>query len=140
VICMEPNGKCQENKLLLFGTSDHALRTTIPLWKAQLKEGERSITGRPALSPNGKWFAVVSGSVPPVPPGGTLDVHDAPQPRIFLIDTTSGAIRDTLIPPPTLGRGACFSPDGRLLATSGHGRVLLWDVADLTDSPTGRRP
>jgi WD40 repeat protein len=26
----------------------------------------------------------------------------------------------------------CFSPDGTTLASGGNGKVLLWDVADLT--------
>jgi len=42
-----------------------------------------------------------------------------------------GEIRETLIAPPGFPGSACFSPDGKTLATGGRGKVHLWDVADL---------
>jgi WD40 repeat protein len=126
----------EEIKLLLFRVRDRQLMKTLTLVKQ--REGERLITGRPAFSADGKWLAVVTGGVPIGRPGDSLDVHDAAQPRILLIDR-AGEIRETLVSPPTLGRGASFSPDGCLLATSGHGRVLLWDVTNLSGSARAAR-
>jgi hypothetical protein len=65
--------------------------------------------------------------------GDDLDARDLPQPRIHLIETATGAIRETMIAPLSFSNNACFSPDGRTLATDGLGRVLLWDMTKVPD-------
>jgi WD40 repeat protein len=61
--------------------------------------------------------------------GADWDPHDVAQARIHLIDVASAEIRETLIATQGFPRAACFSPDGKLLATGGLGRVLLWDMS-----------
>jgi hypothetical protein len=63
-------------------------------------------------------------------------VTDLPQPRIHLIDAATGEIRETLVSPQCFAISAAFSPDGKTLATSGEGRVLLWDLP----APPGLAP
>jgi hypothetical protein len=48
-----------------------------------------------------------------------------------LIDVAAGEIRETLIAPPGFAGTPCFSPDGKTLATSGLGKVHLWDLSGL---------
>lgn len=60
----------------------------------------------------------------------SLTVDDLPQPRIHLVEAATGKIVETIISPPGAATSACFSPDGKTLATAGSGCVLLWDVAD----------
>jgi hypothetical protein len=54
-------------------------------------------------------------------------VHDEPLP-VRLIDVAAGKVRETLVCPPGYAGAACFSPDGKTLATSVSGRLLLWDL------------
>jgi WD40 repeat protein len=87
----------------------------------------------PAFSPDGKWLAVITRLIPEnssASPG----LLNLPQARIHLIDVAAGAVRETLVAPPGAPQALCFSPDGRTLATGGHGKVLLWD---LTRPPVG---
>jgi WD40 repeat protein len=88
-------------------------------------------TREPAFSPDGKWLAVITQAFPDNR-GEKLAATDAPQARIHLIETATGQIRGTLISPQGFPRSACFSPDGRTLATGGYGKVLLWDMRGLT--------
>jgi WD40 repeat protein len=116
-----------KGKLLLF--RDQQLVKTVLLGKKT--DGRRFVTHQPAFSPNNKWVAVITQEYPENEGGQELDAQDVWQARIHLIDVATGEIRETLISPPAFAMKACFSPDGRTLATSGHGRVLLWDVGDL---------
>jgi hypothetical protein len=83
--------------------------------------------------PDRKWLVVITGSYPEKAVGDKVDPRDLPQPRILLIETATGAIRETLIAPQGFTSVACFSSDGRTLATDGHGRVLLWDMTKMPD-------
>ena len=56
-----------------------------------------------------------------------------PQPRIHLIEVATGEIRETMIAPQSFSNAACLRPDGRMLATGGHGRVLLWDMTKMPE-------
>jgi WD40 repeat protein len=56
------------------------------------------------------------------------DLRDLPQPRIHLIDSISGRILETMIAPPGVCFEPTFSPDGKILATGGLGRIMLWDM------------
>jgi WD40 repeat protein len=57
-----------------------------------------------------------------------------------MIDAAAGEVRESMIAPPGFVFSACFSPDGKTLATSGLGRVLLWDLSSLPiGSPAASR-
>ncbi|HEU5409143.1 MAG TPA: WD40 repeat domain-containing protein, partial [Nitrospira sp.] len=83
------------------------------------------------VHPNGRWLAVVKNLYPETGIGRDLDPRDLPQPRILLIEPATGEIRETMIAPHGIANAACFSPNGRTLATGGHGRVLLWDMTKM---------
>ncbi len=88
--------------------------------------------------PSGKWLAVSQMTLPKQvraggddPPATTL-----PQPRIQLIDTTTGRILETIVAPQSYQMSIALSPDGNTLATGGNGAVLLWDMT----APPGESP
>ena len=61
---------------------------------------------------------------------------DLPQPRIQIVDVASAKIVETIVSPQAILNSLTFSPDGKLLASSGHGEVLLWDFS----APPGQKP
>lgn len=134
VITVSPDGRTlaamnwrgNQAKLLLFDIPQKRLRSTTLLGKSG-PELQLSASGC-AFSPDGKSLVVITRQYPKRRVGGDLDPADLPQPRILLVETATGAIRETMIAPPGLTYEACFSPDGRTLATNGRGRVLLWDM------------
>jgi WD40 repeat protein len=114
-----------EDKCLLYvlQVPERRLRSTIDL-------ASRSFVRTVAFSPDSRWLAVVTqarsenGVRDPKP-------EELPQPRIHLVEVATGRVRETLVAPQAFPESACFSPDGKTLATGGRGKVHLWDVSDL---------
>ncbi len=141
-VCLSPDGKTlaalnwtpfkgqrgDTRKLFLFSVPEKRLTRTVVL--CEKSEGQKPVVTRPAFSPDGKWIAVLTRTVPEKETDD-LDPHDVPQPRILLIEAASGAIRETMISPQCFSNDVCFSPDGSTLATGGLGRVLLWDMTKM---------
>jgi WD40 repeat protein len=53
-----------------------------------------------------------------------------------IVDVVSAKIVETIVSPQAILNSLTFSPDGKLLASSGHGEVLLWDFS----TPPGHKP
>lgn len=124
----------------LVTTNFHQSQRKLIVWRLREKQppkevalgepiaGYKFAAYEPTISPDGKWIAVVSQLIPEKVQLD-LDPLDAQQPHIYLIDAISGEIRETIVAPHAIGGSLCFSPDGMLLASSGPGRVLLWDLS-----------
>lgn len=123
------NWRGGKRKLFLYSIPERCLLRAVLLGE-KTEEQELIVSGE-TFHPNGKWLAVIARRYPEKPAGGNLDPRDLPQPRILLIEVATGVIRETLICPQAISNVACFSPDGRTLATDGDGRVLLWDMTKL---------
>jgi WD40 repeat protein len=108
-------------KLFLFDVAERRLAATVML-------GEKARADEPIFSPDGKWIAVQAHEWPDGAPEDEDDWQNLPQPRILLIDAANGAVRETLVAPRNFTSSACFSPDGKTLATAETGKVLLWDL------------
>jgi WD40 repeat protein len=119
-----------QSKLFLFDLPGRRLVKTLLL-------AEKAIAHRPVFRPDGKWIAVPTQEYPD-DLRRDLPVEELPQPRIHLIDVAARVVRETWIAPQGFATSACFSPDGRTLATGGSGRVLLWDMTGLVE-PTPRK-
>jgi WD40 repeat protein len=128
-IAVALNWQGDKKRLLFFSVPEKRLLRTVVL--CEKTEGQRSIASGLTFHPDGKWLAVITRTYPEKASGDDLDPRDVPQPRILLIETATGAIRETMIAPHGFSGSACFSPDGQTLATDGHGRVLLWDMTKM---------
>jgi WD40 repeat protein len=130
------NWQGEQGRLYLFDVAERALLKTLVLTEKR-REGERIFVSDPAFSPDGQCIAVVTQVLPVVSGLRALrgpDIEEMEQPRIHLIELPEGELRETLVAPQGFTVSLCFSPDGRTLATGGHGKVLLWD---LTTPPGG---
>jgi WD40 repeat protein len=81
-----------------------------------------------ALSPDGKWLAIMSQEVPEGIEEGA-DAEDWPQAELRIVEAATGRVREILFAPAGYASSVRFSPNGRILATGGHGRVALWDFS-----------
>ena len=113
--------RSEKSKLVLFDVRSGKVVKTVVL-------GERAVLSIPAVSPDGKWVAVITQVIPEDSRGFSVEPENAPQARIHLIDVAAGEVRETLIAPTGFVRSVCFSPDGKTLATGSSGQVLLWDL------------
>jgi WD40 repeat protein len=111
----------ERGKLFLFDLPERKLRKTVIF-------AEKAMVHQPVFSPDGKWIAVASQVFPDDRLKRDASPEDLPQPLIHLIDVATGEIHETLISPQCFPTSACFSHDGKTLATAGYGRVLLWDL------------
>jgi hypothetical protein len=85
---------------------------------------------RLAFAPTGRQIALFTWHRPPELEGArdeALIPQDFPQPKVFLLDVTTGAAETIVCPHGWPGQVA-FSPDSRVLAVSGAGAVHLFDV------------
>jgi WD40 repeat protein len=127
-----PNGRDAKSKLFLIDVSARKVWNIVLL-------SDKAVVRDPVFSPDGRWIAIATQVFPeelertPEP-----KAEDVPQPRIHLVEAATGQVRETLVAPPGFPVSLCFSPDGRTLATAGHGRVLLWDLTRPPGSARGR--
>jgi len=114
----------EQSKLFLFDLPARKLIETVIL-------GEKSILREPVFSPDGNWIVVPTQAWPEDQLRAREPaVEELAQPRILVVDVATGKVRETIVAPQGICASACFSPDGRTLATSGHGKVLLWDLTN----------
>ncbi len=85
-----------------------------------------------AFDRSGRWLAVTTRTIPEDRKGADdLTPEELPQPRIHIVDVSTGKVVETLVAPQCCINSLAFSPDGKTLASSGNGEVLLWDFSIL---------
>ena len=101
-----------------FSPDSRLLATAQTIWDVESQQTVHTLTAlgfyfHPAFSPDGAWLAVSGGQ-----PIKLLDVASGQVVRTFEAQADNDSFN------------IVFSPDGTLLADSGHdGRIRLWDVA-----------
>ena len=87
----------------------------------------------PVFHPSGKWMVLsvedFSTMILAMMQSG-LPESQLSQPHLQARDVATGALLEDVVSPPAIVNSAVFSPDGKTLATSGAGGVLLWDFSD----------
>jgi WD40 repeat protein len=81
------------------------------------------------FSPSGKWIAVPQEELPADMSKREYKIEELAQPRINLMDSATGIVRESLVMPRGYAGSVAFSPDGQTLAACGQGRVLLFDLS-----------
>jgi WD40 repeat protein len=146
VACWSPDGRMlaalnergEKKRVLLYSVPEKRLVGTVPV--GEEVKGWRLFSRGLVFSPDGQWLVAITQAEPENGAGG-IDARDMPQPRVVLIETASGKIRDTLVAPQGIPESTCFSPDGRTVAVGGYGRVLLWDLTKVqAPAEQTRRP
>lgn len=107
-------------KLFLYDVASRNLRHTVEL-------ADQGTVRHLGFSPDSRWLAVPAQVIPSDLDDGASP-EDVPQPRIYLVDVAAGKLCETIVSPPAFLHAAKFSPDGKTLASDGHGKVLLWDM------------
>ena len=130
------NWKGRTKKLTLWRPQEKQPAAKVLL--AEAPEGFDCAPGAPVFSKDGKWAILATQSFPKDVRGSELDILDCPQCRIHVVHVASARIKETIIAPFGFCRSLSLSPDGRTLASSGLGRVLLWDVGDLLSEGPGK--
>jgi WD40 repeat protein len=105
------------------GSAGPLLLVTVGSWRSQsIGFGEHTHIDNIAFHPNGKWLAIAVQIGQANPPPSFV-----PQSQIRILDVASGKTLETLVTPQCYLASLAFSPDGKTLASSGNGEVLLWD-------------
>jgi WD40 repeat protein len=96
----------------------------------QLELGENVHINNYAFDRSGRWLAVIAiQGRADQSTGDETTPEQLPQPRIQIIDVANARVAETLIAPRGWLMSVAFSPDGKTLASSGNGEVLLWDFS-----------
>lgn len=80
------------------------------------------------LSPDGNWITIVT-RVYPRQSNDALSPEDVEQPQVHLVNAQTGDLVETFHTPHAFTASCAFSPDGKLLATTGLGNVHVWDLS-----------
>lgn len=113
------NQQAPQSKLYLIDVARRRLTSAIAL-------GEKGLIRKPAFSPDGRQIAAIYQQI--LRPFPEPRAEESPQARAHLIDAATGGERERMVLPQGFPSSACFSPDGKTLATTGQGEVLLWDM------------
>jgi len=106
-------------KVYVIDLAESKLSKTIEL-------GDDTKAGFPEVSADNRWVAVPTRTQAKDTPINAKP-EDRPQTHVKLIDLGAGVVHEDIILPPGAWAPK-FSPDGKMLATAGVGRIYLWDM------------